>query len=98
VESPEVREEIFGRIRAEHALSVERVLAVSGQQTLLQKTPVLMESIRLRNPYVDTLNALQVEYLKLWRRGKLSRRSADRVLLVLLLTVNGVAFGMKSTG
>jgi phosphoenolpyruvate carboxylase len=98
VESESLRDDIFGRFEAEHALSVQQVLAVTGGEKLLADQAVLAESIRLRNPYVDSLNAIQVEFLNRWRYGKLSRTERDEALQVLLLTVNGVAFGMKSTG
>jgi len=77
---------------------VKHILKITGQRKLLQNSPVLLESIELRNPYIDPLNALQVEYLKLWRGGHLPRKTHREALMVLLLTVNGIAFGMKSTG
>lgn len=98
VEEESLRDDIFGRFEAEHALSVQQLLAVTGGEKLLADQEVLAESIRLRNPYVDSLNALQVEFLNRWRYGKLSRPEKDAALQVLFLTVNGVAFGMKSTG
>lgn len=98
VEDAAIRDDIFGRLEAEHALSVQQVQALTGQEQLLAAQPVLSESIRLRNPYVDSLNALQVEFLNRWRYGKLSKAERDAALDVLFLTVNGVAFGMKSTG
>lgn len=98
VENASVREEIFGRIRAEYERSVSGVLKVCGANHLLQNQPTLLKSIRLRNPYIDPLNALQVEYLRALRAGKIKGTKKDEALLVLLMTVNGVAFGMKSTG
>jgi len=98
VSEEKVRESIFGIIENEYDLSVKHVLKISGQKSLLEKAPVLLESIRLRNPYIDPLNFLQVEYLKLWRSGRLSQKEKDEVLVVLLMTVNGIAFGMKGTG
>jgi phosphoenolpyruvate carboxylase len=93
-----VRNQVFGKIHDEFKRSVKEVLHVCGQKELLEKVPVLVESIHLRNPYIDSLNAIQVEYLRRWRREKLSPKERDAVLRVLLLTVNGVAAGMKSTG
>jgi phosphoenolpyruvate carboxylase len=98
VEEESLRDDIFGRLEAEHALSVQQLLSVTGGEKLLTDQPILAESIRLRNPYVDSLNAIQVEFLNRWRYGKLSRAEREAALQVLLLTVNGVAFGMKSTG
>jgi phosphoenolpyruvate carboxylase len=88
-------EEIFGRIREEFERSVRWVLEVSGSSVLLERQPVLAESIRLRNPYVDPLNFLQTRFLERWRQ---SRRPRPELLRLLQITVGGIAFGMKSTG
>ena len=93
VEERRMREKIFGLISQEYERTVALVLAITGQREILDNHPVLKESIRLRNPYVDPLNYLQVRFLKEWRRVR--RRN---ILDLLLLTVNGIAFGMKSTG
>jgi phosphoenolpyruvate carboxylase len=88
-------EEIFGRIEQEYHRSVRCVLDISGARHLLERQPVLAESIRLRNPYVDPLNFLQLRFLKEWRR---MRRPKQEILRLLQITVGGIAFGMKSTG
>ena len=60
---------------------------------------MLTNSILLRNPYVDPLNYLQVIYLEKMRAGKkLDEKKKEKIDGILLLTVNGIAFGMKSTG
>jgi phosphoenolpyruvate carboxylase len=94
-------EEIFQRIRQEYDRSVRLVLEVAESKKLLERQPVLAESIRLRNPYVDPLNFLQTRFLEAWRRSRRSTRglpSADPLLHLLQITVGGIAFGMKSTG
>ncbi|HEV2348951.1 MAG TPA: phosphoenolpyruvate carboxylase [Terriglobia bacterium] len=88
-------EEIFRRIEQEYHRSVRSVLDISGARHLLERQPVLAESIRLRNPYVDPLNFLQLRFLKEWRRA---RRPQREILRLLQITVGGIAFGMKSTG
>jgi len=88
-------EQIFGRIEQEYHRSVRCVLDISGARHLLERQPVLAESIRLRNPYVDPLNFLQLRFLKEWRR---MRRPKQGILRLLQITVGGIAFGMKSTG
>jgi phosphoenolpyruvate carboxylase len=93
VEPAEVGTEIFSAIQQEYDLTVRVVLEVTEQNRLLKKAPVLSESIRLRNPYVDPLNFLQVRYLPEWRRTR-----DPEILHLLRLTVHGVASGMKSTG
>jgi phosphoenolpyruvate carboxylase len=92
---------IHGRIEAEYDRAVKHVLLLSSQKELLDFNRVLKDSIRLRNPYIDPLNYLQVRFLSELKEGIApppgdpKRQKADEVLL---LTVNGIAFGMKSTG
>jgi phosphoenolpyruvate carboxylase len=97
VRSARVRDKIFGAIRREHRRSVEMMLKVKRREELLEDQPVLAQSIHRRNPYVDPLNYLQLRFLSRWRKaGEKQRTEALRRLLAL--TVNGIAFGMKSTG
>ncbi len=90
-----LREKIFSRMEEEYHRTVRWVLAACGGAQLLDRQPVLAESIRLRNPYVDPLNFLQIRFLAEWRRKS---RASDELLHLLQLTVGGIAFGMKSTG
>ncbi len=97
VRSPAVRKKIFGLIEAEFDRSVRMVLAVNRRRKLLENQPVLAESIRRRNPYVDPLNFLQIRFLARWRNAGESQRT-ETLRRLLALTVNGIASGMKSTG
>jgi phosphoenolpyruvate carboxylase len=90
-----LRQRIARRIEEEYHRSVRAVLAVTGSARLLERQPVLEESIRLRNPYVDPLNFLQIRFLEPWRRA---RHAQPELLRLLQITVGGIAFGMKSTG
>ena len=89
-----LRESIFERIRAEFELSRRAVLAVSEQRELLGSNPALQRSIRIRMPYLDPLNHLQVELLKRYRAG----RSGERVRRGIHLTINGIAAGLRNSG
>ena len=60
---------IFGALRDEHDRARDSVLAIVETRELLDRQPVLQQSIRLRNPYVDPMNAIQVELLERWRAG-----------------------------
>ncbi len=97
VRSGKVRAEIFGMVEAEHARSVAMVLAVNQRKQLLENQPTLAQSIRLRNPYIDPLNHLQIRFLSVWRRTDDARRT-EHLRRLLALTVKGIAAGMKSTG
>jgi phosphoenolpyruvate carboxylase len=91
-----LREKIFHRIQEEYHRAVRYTLEIRESSRLLQHQPVLAESIRLRNPYVDPLNFLQLRFLEEWRSN--SRSPSQELLHLLQITVGGIAFGMKSTG
>lgn len=97
VKSAAVRRKIFGMIELEYQRSVKMVLQIAGRKTLLENQPVLAHSLRLRNPCVDPLNYLQIRFLKRWRSATEKQRT-EKLRRLLALTVNGIAFGMKSTG
>ena len=99
VQDRSLRRSIHGRIVEEYKRAVKKVLEISSQKELLGFHKVLKDSILLRNPYVDPLNYLQVIYLEKMRAGKkLDEKKKEKIDGILLLTVNGIAFGMKSTG
>ena len=87
---------IFTDIRAEHARTVRWVLELTGQSELLDRLPVLHRTLRVRAPYIDPLNYLQVLLLRRIRAGG---REVDPLLRrSLLLSINGIAAGLKNTG
>jgi phosphoenolpyruvate carboxylase len=98
VEDEGIREKVLARILDEFRLAEKAVLAVTGQRELLENEPVLARSIKLRNPYVDPLNYLQVEMLKRRRGGRLGRAGREGTRAVMELTINGIAGGLKNTG
>lgn len=71
------------------------VLAVAGRRELLDDNPVLRRSIDVRNPYVDPINLVQVELLK---RLRSAPDEDERLRNAFMVTVNGVAAGMRNTG
>lgn len=99
VADSELGQHVFGRIAAEHARTRQALLAVTGQQALLDNEPVLQRAIRLRNPYVDPLNLVQVGLLRRLR-NHLPENSAEREKIVnaLRLSIVGIAAGLKNTG
>ena len=98
VEDEALRERVWARLASEFHLTEKTMLAVTGQAHLLENEPVLAKSIKLRNPYVDPLNYLQVEMIKRRRTHRLNTAERERVRAVLELTVNGIAGGLKNTG
>jgi phosphoenolpyruvate carboxylase len=74
------------------------ILAVTGKSQILESSPVLLRSIRLRNPYVDPMSFVQVTLLRRWRSLPPEAPEREQVRRVLALTVNGVAAGLQNTG
>ena len=89
-----LREAIFGRIRAEHQRSVQALLAITGQQELLDGNPLLKRSIRNRFPYLDPLNHVQVELLRRHRE----QRDDERIRNGIHISINGIAAGLRNSG
>ena len=83
---------LFEELEAEHARAVAGVLAATGVSRLLERQPMLRRSIDLRNPYVDPMNALQVELLRRHRAGD------DGAQLPLLRSIAGIAAALRNTG
>jgi len=98
VEDEGIRERALARILEEFKQTEKAMLAVTGQSQLLENEPVLARSIKLRNPYVDPLNYLQVEMIKRRRAKRLKKADREGIRAVLELTVNGIAGGLKNTG
>ncbi len=86
---------IFDLLCAEYDRTVAAVLRIRGTDTLLAGDPTLQRNIRLRNPYLDPLNFLQVELLTRWRN---SGQEDEALFRPLLLSVNGIAQGLQNTG
>jgi phosphoenolpyruvate carboxylase len=90
---------IFADIQAEYQRTVKTVLTIQGQAELLDDEPVIRRSILLRNPYVDPLNYLQVDLLRRLRALPDPEDPAARPLREgLVLTINGIAAGLRNTG
>lgn len=98
VKDPEVVGRIFGLIKAEYELTKEMVLKIADQKELLDYTPNIKESVRLRNPYVDPLNLFQVYLISQLRERENKDEKARHLLMEVLLTINGIAAGLRNTG
>jgi phosphoenolpyruvate carboxylase len=85
---------LFGRIRDAHARTVEQLTLVTGQSRLLENNPELDRTIRLRLPYVEPLNLLQVELLARHRSGETDPRIREG----LELTINAIATALRNSG
>lgn len=86
-------------IRTEFDRSVSAVLAISGNEQLLDATPWLQQSIRERNRHIDPLNMIQVDLLRRMRSRNPDDPAEEEELRHLTrLSINGLAAGMRTSG
>ncbi|MCL1047042.1 phosphoenolpyruvate carboxylase [Shewanella electrodiphila] len=83
------------KLRTSLQLGTEAVLSLTESEELMSHTPWNRESVKLRNPYIDPLNFLQAELLS---RTRNEEQASKQVELALMLTIAGVAAGMRNTG
>jgi len=112
VDDEEMRRSISEEIEQEYERTRRTLLLIVGGTALLDNTPVLQRSIRLRNPYVDPLSYFQVALLRRLRSlgGPMALDEAEqqaasdqereraRLTYAVLLTINGIAAGLRNTG
>ena len=93
-----LRARILGVLKAEFDRTEKAILRITGQREILEREPVLLRSVALRNPYIDPLNYLQVEMLRRRRTGGLSLAESEATRRVVEITINGISGGLKNTG
>jgi phosphoenolpyruvate carboxylase len=89
---------LFDTIREEHARTLEEVLRVTGQSALLESAPTLRRTLELRDSYLAPLHALQTSLLARSRSVPDEADPDPDVQRALLLTINGIAAGLRNTG
>ncbi|MED4600086.1 phosphoenolpyruvate carboxylase, partial [Paenibacillus validus] len=99
IKDQQVAKRIYELIEEEYRRTSDLILQITGQQEILDNVPVIQESIRLRNPYVDPLSYMQVDLLSELRATREDGGEDDPLLLrEVLLTINGIAAGLRNTG
>ncbi len=86
---------LFDVIRKEHATTLREILGVTKQDRLLDRYPVLQRTLGIRDVYIDPISYLQAGLL---HRARASAEPDPALSRALLLTVNGLAAGLRNTG
>jgi phosphoenolpyruvate carboxylase len=86
--------ELFATIEAEWSRTIRALEMITGESRRLAENPELARSIARRFPYILPLNHLQVELLRRWRADK----SDDKARRGILISINGIAAGIRNTG
>jgi phosphoenolpyruvate carboxylase len=92
----EQRERIWAVLSGELGLAMAEIMLVRSGGRLLDSEPVLQASIDRRNPLVDPLSFVQIELLS--RRRAEDSEEDEELGRVSLLTINGIASGLRNTG
>ncbi|HKJ30773.1 MAG TPA: phosphoenolpyruvate carboxylase [Balneolales bacterium] len=94
--SPTKGKDFDSIIRDDFEKARKAILAITQESELLDNTPVIQKSIRLRNPYTDVLNFIQIELMQRWYKPE--NTNQEELGRALLLSLNGIAAAMQSTG
>ena len=94
VEDQALATDILGRIKGGWQASRDSLLDATGQSHLLEANPALNNSIRLRLPYIEPLNLLQIELMKRHRAGEADERIGEGIQL----TINAIATALRNSG
>ena len=97
----EVRDAVLPQLITEHDRTVNGLLRITGHPELLAHDPDLAEVLRLRDPYLDPLHAVQVALLDRLQHASAEDRQnghVDSLREAILVATNGIAAGLRNTG
>ncbi|NWF81028.1 MAG: phosphoenolpyruvate carboxylase [Chloroflexi bacterium] len=90
-------DEIFAAIAQEYARTCRLICAVAQISEVLDGQPVLQRAIRQRNPYIDPLSYIQIELIRRLRANP-PEAEEEELETAVLMSINGIAAGLKNTG
>jgi phosphoenolpyruvate carboxylase len=93
-----LRARMWAEITAEHERTVAAMLRVTAKEALLADQPLLQETLRLRDPYIDPLSVLQAQMLDRYRHMEPDAPERTALREAILRSVNGIAAGLQNTG
>jgi len=91
---PAVAQRLYAVLKKEYTHTVEVLNEITGTTRRLSENPSLARSIRNRFPYIAPLNHLQVELIRRWRTGAQDEKTRRGILI----SINGIAAGLRNTG
>jgi phosphoenolpyruvate carboxylase len=94
---PELRH-FFEEIKREYQLTVDEILLLTQKNALLGDQPILAQTLAIRDVYLRPMQLLQVSLLQKVRNGSKDQSTDDVLNRALLLTINGIAAGLRNTG
>ena len=94
----DIAQNVYSLISDEYARTEQRILEISGHETLMADTPNLALSLKRRNPYLVPLNNIQIALLRRYKSNDVSEEEKDIWLPELLNSINAIAAGMRNTG
>ncbi len=94
VEDSTLRDRLFGHVQSGWGAAHDSLLAIKDEAYLLERNPALFNSIRLRLPYIEPLNYLQIELMKRHRAGESDPRIGEGIQL----SINAIATALRNSG
>jgi phosphoenolpyruvate carboxylase len=96
---PEHLHRFLNVIRAEYELAVAELMRATGEEELLGTNRTLATTLSVRDAYLAPVHELQIALIERWRADRGAQREPDpKLARALLLTVNGIAAGLRNTG